>query len=149
MPDAKTCSKCRETKPLDAFYRDRTKADGVGAYCKPCRQARNKAWFDAHPGYAATKYAAWKAATPDYAERSREYASRQRVRDRGKVRARQILQKAVDSGRILRQPCEHCGATPTEGHHEDHSKPLEVIWLCRPCHIALHKARGDRMKRYE
>lgn len=24
-------------------------------------------------------------------------------------------------------------------HHPDYSKPLEVVWMCRPCHLAEHK----------
>lgn len=36
-PDAtKTCAKCKETKPVAAFHGDRTRPDGVFAYCKRC-----------------------------------------------------------------------------------------------------------------
>ena len=25
------------------------------------------------------------------------------------------------------------------GHHEDYSQPLEVVWLCAPCHGLRHR----------
>lgn len=38
--------------------------------------------------------------------------------------------------------CEICGATEgLEKHHPDYSKPLEVITLCRSCHMKLHMAK--------
>jgi ribosomal protein S27AE len=42
-------------------------------------------------------------------------------------------------GKIIRQPCENCGDLFAEKHHDDYSKPLEVRWLCRPCHLVFHK----------
>jgi protein-arginine kinase activator protein McsA len=149
MTEAKTCYKCGELKPLGAFHRLTRSKDGRQSICKLCKQKENKAYFDARPGLAAAQAVKWKTETPDAKNRQRSYVAKQMERDREKVLARKMLRHAVKAGRIIRQPCEHCGATPTEGHHEDHSKPLKVIWLCRPCHIALHKARGDRMKRYE
>jgi len=41
-------------------------------------------------------------------------------------------------GKLIPQPCEKCGSTTVEKHHEDYDKPLEVKWLCRPCHLDLH-----------
>lgn len=61
------------------------------------------------------------------------------------VRAWRAVQQAVKTGKLVRQPCETCEATPAEAHHPDYSKPLEVRWLCRPCHAELHRtlAGGD------
>jgi len=33
----KTCSKCKETKPLSEFYKNRSTKDGLQAYCKICQ----------------------------------------------------------------------------------------------------------------
>jgi hypothetical protein len=50
--------------------------------------------------------------------------------------AHQKIHWAVKVGKLKRASrCAHCGKkSPTEGHHPDYSKPLEVIWLCRACH---------------
>lgn len=38
----KVCSECKLTKPLEEFYKDRNKRDGLNVYCKPCARARAK-----------------------------------------------------------------------------------------------------------
>lgn len=53
--------------------------------------------------------------------------------------ARSIANVAVKRGKLTRKPCSECGAETAEKHHHDYSKPLEVTWLCRPCHMAEHK----------
>ena len=55
--------------------------------------------------------------------------------------ARRAVGNAIRRGHLVRQPCEHCGITPTVGHHPDYSKPLDVIWLCRSCHRKVHGGR--------
>lgn len=59
-------------------------------------------------------------------------------------RARWTVNNAVRDGRMVRlQSCEECGGPSPEMHHDDYSKPLEVRWLCHPCHTSLHVSRGD------
>jgi len=58
-----------------------------------------------------------------------------------KRNARVLLRWHVKVGNIKRLPCEKCGDLPTEGHHEDYSKPLEAVWLCKPCHDLRHNVR--------
>lgn len=47
---------------------------------------------------------------------------------------------AVETGKIIRpKSCSECKKICTpHAHHEDYSKPLEVIWLCSTCHFYLH-----------
>jgi ribosomal protein S27AE len=56
-----------------------------------------------------------------------------------KVYARGAVQNLIKSGKLLRQPCEVCGETRVEAHHDDYSKPLEIRWLCIPCHRDAHQ----------
>ena len=57
-----------------------------------------------------------------------------------KVKCHQSLHTAVVNGKIEKpEICTKCGNKhKIEGHHEDYSKPLEVVWLCMKCHRALH-----------
>lgn len=51
------------------------------------------------------------------------------------------LQYAVKRGAITKPiNCEHCGieCSCLDGHHEDYTKPLKVIWLCTACHGKVH-----------
>ena len=57
--------------------------------------------------------------------------------------ARKALSEAVRTGRLQRpEVCERCGGSgPIEGHHADYSRPLDVEWLCVPCHTAEDPGR--------
>ena len=42
-------------------------------------------------------------------------------------------------------PCAVCGGQGEHRHHNDYSKPEDVVWLCAPCHRRHHqlgKSRG-------
>jgi ribosomal protein S27AE len=52
---------------------------------------------------------------------------------------RNAVQMAVRKRILTREPCSRCGAPKTHAHHEDYRKPLDVIWLCAPCHKQRHK----------
>ena len=49
--------------------------------------------------------------------------------------------RAIKTGRLKRLPCEVCGYSPADAHHEDYSLPLDVVWLCRYHHRILHNGR--------
>lgn len=45
-------------------------------------------------------------------------------------------------GKLDVKSCQECGRR-AEMHHKDYSRPLDVTWLCRECHLELHKAQPD------
>ncbi len=56
-------------------------------------------------------------------------------------RAHALVRRAVRDGTLKRGRCVECGAFTVEAHHADYAKPLEVLWLCRRHHRALHAAQ--------
>lgn len=78
----------------------------------------------------------------DPAKRARRNElARQRSADpanRDRIEARRAVRYALLRGEITRLPCEVCGETKSEAHHPDYSKPLLVVWLCRPHHREQH-----------
>ena len=52
--------------------------------------------------------------------------------------AMQEFNKAMRTGKIKKEKCAICGSKRTQGHHEDYSKPLEVVWLCAYHHSHAH-----------
>lgn len=145
----KTCTKCGVAKPLDQYHRNIACSDFKRPDCKSCvSAARRKKYADdpsererARISHAATRERRrqrereWRAANPEIA-RIRDAANYALQAEKALARAK--LRYAVATGEVARQPCEICGATKTEGHHADYSKPLEVRWLCKEHHTDLH-----------
>lgn len=55
-----------------------------------------------------------------------------------KSNCRQKVNYAIEHEKIRRQPCQKCGEPNADAHHEDYSKPLEIIWLCKRHHKEIH-----------
>lgn len=54
------------------------------------------------------------------------------------VRAIDRLHHETRSHISLREKCDLCKAPAVDRHHADYSKPLEVMHLCRSCHMKIH-----------
>lgn len=67
-----------------------------------------------------------------------------RTRSPNRQRAYGALKRAIAQGRITKpKVCEKCGRNPgvasdgrslLHGHHDDYSRPLDVLWICNKCH---------------
>ena len=56
-----------------------------------------------------------------------------------KRKARTDVMVAKKQGILKQMPCQVCGNTKTEAHHDDYKKPLDVTWLCKKHHLEHHK----------
>lgn len=112
----KTCFKCKVEKPLTEFYVHPAMGDGRLNKCKECARQ------DVRRNYAenAEYFRAY-----DRARGYREY-------DPHKAAARRATRA------LEKKPCEVCGGTKVEAHHDDYDKPLEVRWLCKKHHSEVH-----------
>ncbi len=57
------------------------------------------------------------------------------------VLARRRLHAAVRAGDVAKpDACSGCGGSERgiQAHHEDYSRPLDVVWLCTTCHAQRH-----------
>lgn len=66
----------------------------------------------------------------------REYRRKHRL----KTNARKAANRAKKVGKLVQQACVVCGDPETEMHHEDYTKPLDVVWLCKKHHEHTHHA---------
>lgn len=68
---------------------------------------------------------------------------------RAKRKAQRKVCQALKTGSLVApDTCENCGQKPVpfrdgrraiQAHHSDYDKPLQVRWLCQPCHHQEHK----------
>ena len=107
---------------------------------KKTESGYKKRWRDSEEQRAKTL-----AYNSEYSKKNRErknaHAKTQRERYPEKEKARAKLKREVRLGNVVKpKNCSSCGIEPRviEGHHEDYSFPLVVIWLCSKCHRQLH-----------
>lgn len=82
----------------------------------------------------------WKLEHPKArTEIDRRWVARNRDRKNAQLR----VQYAIRRGYIKRQPCKVCGKPNAHAHHEDYTKPLAIIWLCRKHHNEHHKLMSN------
>jgi hypothetical protein len=134
----KECFKCKTVKPLTEFYKHSGMADGHVNKCKEC----TKNDVSKHRLKNLEKIRAYDRARgkePERIKAATEITRAWREEDGRRNRAHGAVARAIRNGGLVRQPCIRCGAEKSVAHHENYDKPLEVVWLCQPCHVQHHK----------
>jgi hypothetical protein len=162
----KYCWKCKQSKPLDDFGRNRSKSDGLQSECKECVREYNRRYNKKNKEVLLIKMKEYRQSNIDklrkrgreysrsdkgrtarlryYASNKEQFAGRVRKHNEnhpGRYKARYQFRNAVKLGKIMRpKSCSLCGKRcKPHGHHEDYSKPFDVVWVCRKCHGILHR----------
>lgn len=136
----KVCVRCKQTLGREKFYKNKRLKDGLASECKTCSKERMGLWV-------LKNSQQWRNRCKKYHKQYRDnhsvecklYNKKTRLKYPDRVKCRSSILTAIRSGKIKkRNSCEICYNGPTHGHHEDYSKPLDVIWLCSRCHAMLH-----------
>jgi ribosomal protein S27AE len=56
-----------------------------------------------------------------------------------KANCRAYTRECIKRGILKRQKCQNCNSETAQAHHLDYTKPKQVVWLCRKCHLGEHK----------
>jgi len=146
----KTCITCGKSQSITEFYKNRGGKYGVHSKCKSCSKAYRESRRDVLiPYFRDYNNRRRKNDLKMVIERTEEAVHQRRIvlhqnyraRNKEKCRARWLVKSAITAGKMIRpEKCAKCNRKKKiiQGHHEDPSKPLEVVWLCRKCHFARH-----------
>jgi hypothetical protein len=121
----------RKLKPYDRSYRkEKDKEIHRKNYLlhKEDRVKKNKAYFEKN----REKMRKWY----------NQYCSNFRKKNKIIVNAENKARKNISIPEGTK--CS-CGKLAVQRHHEDYSKPLEVMFVCRKCHFKLNKIRKSRL----
>jgi hypothetical protein len=150
----KKCPRCNNVLSIDFFGRDVSRHDNIRIYCKECVReickdnTKNK-WeklAKANRKYRLTHLEQMTERNKIYRESNKEnIAKKRKIRESihpEKVQGKNAIAIAVRSGKIIRPSlCYFCGIDcKPDAHHPDYNKPLDVLWLCKSCHIKLHES---------
>ena len=134
----KPCIKCGSTRRYPPRPGTKTGA------CIDCANARGKKWEDKNKERVKEVQLSYKMRNLEtWKESKRKSVAKERKNNPRKIEARKQVHDAVKKGIILPVSqciCKDCGVTARDYHHENYLLPLEVVPLCRGCHIKRHKA---------
>jgi len=138
MIRSKNCFKCNTVKPLEDFYKHPQMLDGHVNKCKECN--KNDVTSNRNKNIEKIRqYDRVRAKNPERAKAASAISKAWRQEDSRRTKCHNAVTRAIRNGHLNRMPCQVCGVEKSYAHHEDYDKPLEVIWLCQPCHKQRHK----------
>ncbi len=160
MIDVKTCFKCGESKPYSEYYKHPAMGDGHLGKCKTCtkkdvaeREERKKSdpdWVVLEAKRARERMRNVRSLGLEKkpsAESRKATLKNWDNRHPQKAIAHNAVNNAIRDGNMVKKPCERCGSTDSEAHHEDYSKPLDVMWFCPKHHAERHVELRDIQRR--
>ena len=147
----KICKRCNENKVKNDFYKHKEMKDGHLSICKLCTKKRINSHrknniekirsYDRSRGDLPHRVLARKKYSKTEAYKFSQYIANRKwiLNNKIKRNASAMVRKAIKKGWLIKKNCEVCDNPKSQGHHEDYSNPLEVVWLCDKHHKIRHK----------
>lgn len=92
-------------------------------------------YYESHKKELKEKWKVWRKKNQAYVRETR----RKNPLTVEKARVYGMVYRAIEKGQIQKSPCQVCGKEEVEAHHSDYNKPLDVMWLCKSCHVEWHR----------
>ena len=140
------CSKCKRELPEKSFNWADRKAKKRQTICRECFSEYNRERYRKNKDRIRENIRRYRAENP-----TKVLASRIKTcaKNPTHYNANKVIEQAIIAGKTAKPDhCSICGCSSDEhrieAHHEDYSKPLEIVWCCTPCHRALDMRRRKK-----
>ena len=148
----KKCHSCKKCLSTDLFYKNIAKPDGFNSSCRTCHKEWRKSHYRRNSVRVTAQNRKWERDHIDVTRSWRRSATKRayiaKLKPLGLHVIYGMVYRALRDGVILKSPCRICGEAKVEAHHEDYSKPLDLLWYCRRHHTRLHQIVGTRLDTY-
>lgn len=133
MESGKDCTKCKKFNPIENFYVRNQKPISE---CKACVKKRVSDWVKTPRGSLLRNRQVKRGIKAHGWRRLKKW----RKNHGDKYKAHYTVYNALKSGLLKKEPCGRCRTTKNvHAHHEDYSRPLNIVWLCQAHHRERHK----------
>ena len=134
----KKCVSCKNDLSLEEFYKHPLTADGYMEKCKACHRALMQ--LNRQKNLERLReYDRNRAHDPVRKKRQARISREWRAADPRRMRCHNAVRRAIIAGKLTKLGCERCDNKKAYAHHDSYDEPLNVMWLCQPCHKQRHK----------
>ena len=135
------CTRCKIEKEETEFHVQWRNNRNRYYPCRHCRECDKKLcaeYYKNNREKLIKKTAEWVKNNP---ERDKENRKNYFDNNRQKIYARGEVAYRLRLGEIVKpKNCENCEIEKKlSAHHTDYSKPLDIQWLCKECHLEKHR----------
>lgn len=142
---------------FESFAKSSIFSDGLKYTCKTCDSSQRKSAllklkkntekYNEFSDKEKERAAAYRSEKININYNNSKSVKKYRNKFKEKVAAHNKVAKSIMNGSLIKLPCQICGNEKSNAHHEDYSKPLDIIWLCRKHHEEIHHRSNEQIRK--